>query len=64
MVHVKINNQPLQMELDTGAGMSVMPSKTQKRRFPGVKIYKPDIALRIYTGEGIKIIGKFYVDVV
>lgn len=63
MVEVKINSLPIQMELDTGAAVSVMSRKMQKRLFPGIKMHKPDVSLNTLTGENVEIIGKCYVKV-
>ncbi|XP_062620772.1 uncharacterized protein K02A2.6-like [Saccostrea cucullata] len=52
-----VNSVSLEMELDTGAAVSVIPEKIFKEKFPNVKLKPSDILLKTYTGERIKPAG-------
>ena len=61
-----VNGTPLQMQVDTGAVVSLISESTYKRvwrrlRRPALK--KIGILLRTYTGESINVVGKIRVDV-
>ena len=63
-VHLKVNHKPVQMELDTGAAVSVMSEQQWKSMTNGetVKPYqgKP---LRGYSGHEVKVVGQAKVKV-
>ena len=48
---LEVNGRPLEMEIDTGAAVSIISKKTQERLFPSLKVLKPSISLRTYTSE-------------
>lgn len=50
----QVNDVSLEMELDTGAAVSVIPEEISNTKFPKVKIQPSDIVLKTYTGERIK----------
>ena len=64
LLDVKINNQPVKMELDTGAPVSIMPRKIQKRMFPEIKMHRSKVVLKSYTKDVVPVVGKCYVNVV
>ena len=56
-VNVSINGKPLQMELDTGASLSVMSDKMYQELWGDNKqppLVKEGVVLRTYTGEEVK----------
>ena len=60
-VKVNINNVNLQMEVDTGATLSIISEKTYKRLWP-IKRLTPllkysDITWKMYAGEQIEVLG-------
>ena len=57
------NGQALEMEVDTGADISIISEDTQRTLFPTQKVYKSDLVLKTYTGEPIRIIGNLHVRV-
>ena len=54
---------PLQMELDTGAGVSLLPHSIYRQRFLHVPLQKTNTRLRTYTGERIYPRGEIVVSV-
>ena len=58
-----VNSINLEMELDTGAAVSVIPEKIFMEKFPSVKMKPSDIVLKTYTGERMKPVGVADVDV-
>lgn len=52
-----VNSVSLEMELDTGAGVSVIPEKIFKEKFPNVEMKPSDTVLKTYTGQRIKPVG-------
>ena len=58
VVAVKFNEKHLQMEVDTGAAMSVISRRTYKRLFSDLKLQKPTVHLKTYTGEEISLVGQ------
>ena len=62
-VSLLANGQSLEMEVDTGADISIISEDTRKTLFPAQKVYKSDLILKTYTGEPIRIIGQLRVRV-
>eukprot|EP00731_Ephydatia_muelleri_P037009 Em0376g4a len=61
-----VNGTPLQMQVDTGAVVSLISESTYMRVWPQVRrpaLEKSGILLRTYTGEGINVVGKICVHV-
>ena len=63
MVSILANGTPLEMEVDTGADISIISDETRKALFPTQKVYKSDLILKTYTGEPIQIIGNLHMQV-
>ena len=70
----KINNEPIQlqvsidgvlvtMELDTGAAVSIVSESTFRRLWSGKVLERSGIRLCTYSGESLKVIGKWEADV-
>ena len=50
-VSVEMNGQPISMEVDTGASVSIISETEHRRHLPGVPVHCSSIQLRTYTGE-------------
>ena len=62
-VHVKLNDKPLCMELDTGATVSFISDKTFRELFPSTTLQPTTTQLHSYLGETITAMGKVEVKV-
>ncbi|XP_037273492.2 uncharacterized protein LOC119165415 [Rhipicephalus microplus] len=56
-VGLKIDGALVEMELDTGAAVSIMPYKQFKQQFPSARCGPTDIVLRTYTGALVQPCG-------
>ena len=52
VVGVTVNNAPVQMELDTGASLSLL-NKANYEKISGLQLQPTDVQLKTYTGEVI-----------
>ena len=57
-VWVRIEDVKLRMEIDTGAAVSVVSSKTWEKLQLKVPLRKPDVTLKTYTNEVMRVIGE------
>ena len=60
MVTVKVNGASTLMELDTGAGISVISKQTYNQLWPGNKwppLQSSSIHLKTYVGEKLSVLG-------
>ncbi len=57
-VEIMVNNKTLEMELDTGAAVSIISEEARQKLFSGVPLQKSPVALRIYTGEPMEVKGQ------
>ncbi|XP_049275985.1 uncharacterized protein K02A2.6-like [Rhipicephalus sanguineus] len=62
-VGLKINGALVEMELDTGAAVSIMPYKQFKQQVPSASCEPTDIVLRTYTGALVQPCGVAVVSV-
>ncbi|XP_049276083.1 uncharacterized protein K02A2.6-like [Rhipicephalus sanguineus] len=62
-VVLKINGALVEMELDTGAAVSIMPYKQFKQQVPSANCEPTDIVLRTYTGALVQPCGLAVVSV-
>ena len=46
-----MNWKPLEMELDTGAAVSIITEENVNKKFPGATVHPSTVLLKIYTGE-------------
>ena len=58
-----VNGIPLKMELDTGASISIISEKTWKDLFHSEKLKASQVVLKTYSGESLKVLGQFAVQV-
>ena len=63
MLSVKVNDIPLNMELDTGSVVSVIPKHLYQEKFSEIKLEKTDLTLKTYTGEIVYPVGVLQVNV-
>ena len=57
-VTVLVNNRPLQMELDTGAAVSIISEREQHRLYPHISLRPSHTLLRTYTGAPLTVAGE------
>ena len=57
-IPVEVNGTSLLMELDTGAGVSVISEETYKKNFSGTPLMLSNTRLRAYTGHPLKVHGQ------
>ncbi|XP_064476027.1 uncharacterized protein K02A2.6-like [Ornithodoros turicata] len=58
IVNVEIEGKPIEMELDTGASVSVMGEETLKTHYPGIEVEASSVLLRSFSGELAPVVGK------
>ena len=63
-VFLSIDGQPVNMEVDTGASVSIISEEEHQRRWPGVPVQHSTIKLHTYSGEPLCIVGETTVDAV
>ena len=57
-IPVELNGTSLLMELDTGAGVSVISEETYKKHFSGTPLMLSNTRLRACTGHPLKVNGQ------
>ena len=57
MIKLIVNGQPLQMELDTGASVSLISEQEYNQWCDAPALEKSPVILRTYTGENLSILG-------
>ena len=62
-VEVKINGKLIQMEVDTGATVSIISEQTKNRLNLTVPLASPSVVLHTYTGEAMSVLGEMKVEV-
>ena len=60
---MEVNGQELEMEIDTGAAVSVISKETQLALFPEAYLSESTLTLRTYTAEPITVLGQMKVKV-
>ena len=63
VIKLRLNNQEVSMELDTGAAVSLVSEKTQKELFPDARLRSSSVTLKTYTAQEIAVLGEFDVEV-
>ena len=56
-IELKINDKLLQMEVDTGAGVSIISEQTKSSLYPRVSLNSPSVVFCTYTGEAMSVLG-------
>ena len=62
VVELTVNYLPVQMELDTGASLSLLNKQTYDK-IPNLQLQPTDVQLKTYTGEVLQILGEAKVTV-
>ena len=57
-VEVELDRLSLNMELDTGAAVSLMSEKTYRKMFPVMSLQESRTVLKTYSGEPLRVIGQ------
>ena len=57
-VTVEVNGKKLQMELDTGAAVSIISDHTRQSLFADLPLRKSSLTLKTYTDEKMDIVGQ------
>ena len=62
-IHVELllDGKPCDLEVDTGAAVSIMSEKRVKKVLPGAQLRKTNVSLRTYTAQKIPVKGKLQV---
>ena len=65
LVDIKVHGKPLTMEVDTGAGLSLISESTLKQVMPEVlaNLQESSVHMKTYSGEPLKVLGKLNVAV-
>ena len=62
-VELHVNGQPLTLEVDPGAGVSLIPESVWTSLLPSTKLQKASVVLKSITGQQIHVKGSISVDV-
>ena len=62
-VQVIMEGQPIKMELDTGAALSIMPYTMYKEKMSHIQLQKSTVNLKTYTGQRVRPLGEITVQV-
>lgn len=60
LVTVKVNGELCEMEVDTGAGISLVSEETYRKKWKGsqIPVLRPsDVRIQTYTGETVRVLG-------
>ena len=60
-IPVELNENSLLMELDTGAGVSLISQVTYNKHFKGTELQPSATRLHTYTGSPVQVGGQFHV---
>ena len=63
VVSLILNGKTIQMEVDTGAVLSVISEATRKKTFSKETLHLSELALRTYTDEPMQVVGTINVKV-
>ena len=63
LVEIRIEDQPVKIDVDTGASVSIISEKTFNELFPEKSIQSSRLELKTYTGETLNIVGEATVQV-
>ena len=62
-VDLKINDKHVQMELDTGASVTIISEQIKDKLFPNTPLQRSSLKLKTYTGESLPVLGEMPVHV-
>ena len=52
-----------EMEVDTGAAISIISDGVQKSLFPDLRLHNSSVVHKTYTGKPMEVVGNLHVDV-
>ena len=61
---VNVNSKPRQMEVDTGASLSIISEETFNKEFNQTELKPTDITLQMYSGEPLTILEMMDTEIV
>ena len=62
-VTLQVAQKPLNIEVDTGATVSIISEATKKKYFPEIKLQTCKLVLKTYTNEPMPVLGQLHVGV-
>ena len=60
---IKVNNQNINFEVDTGSGITLIFETTYQEKLSNYNLTNTKIAVKTYANESLKVLGKFSVTV-
>ena len=63
VVTIEVEKRDIEMEVDTGAAVSLMSSSRYHSLYPDLPLQKSKLILTTYTGEQLKLVGERQVEV-
>ena len=63
VVTIEVEKRDIEMEVDTGAAVSLMSSSRYHSLYPDLPLQKSKLILTTYTGEQLKLVGEQQVEV-
>ena len=61
IIGLNLNSKPINFEIDTGAGRSILSEKTYRHSLSHIPLEKANIILKTYSGEKLVVLGKILV---
>ena len=58
-----VENVLLEMELDSGAAITIISETKYKEQFPGTKLRESSMLLKRYSGERLRVVGEMDIKV-
>ena len=58
VVSINVEGKEIPMEVDTGAGVSIIPFSTWRSHFPDLPLQSSAIQLKTYTNEKLSVFGQ------
>ena len=62
-MQMQVNKKELEMEVDSGAAVSIISDGVRKSLFPDLRLRNSSVVLKTYTGEPMEVVGNLHVDV-
>ena len=62
-VEMKVNNQNINFEVDTGSGITLLSETTYQEKLSNYNLTNTKIAIKTYANESLNVLGKFSVTV-
>ena len=62
-VNVKVNGIPVEFEIDTGSGLSIMSEEMYKTYFLNEQLHNDNVVIKTYSNEKLDVLGKLVITV-